>query len=435
MQHRRIMAAAAALMGLGMMLGTARPAAGQAAENEAAPQVIPGFDASAMDTTANPCENFYQFACGNYAKLHPIPSDLPWFNQFVALYEFNTAAMHQVVEQAQQGGAHRTANQQKIGDYYEACMDTDAINKAGLTPLEPELKRIDDLTSKAALPGLIAHLNRIGVDVFLSYGSQQDLKDADRMIAYIDQGGIGLPEKDYYLRSDAHSVEVQKQYVAHLARVLTLLGDPADQAQGEADAIMKFETELAKASQGVVERRDPHATYHVEDLTAFAATAPVIDAPKYIAAMGSPAVSSLNVASPDFFKGLNAAIENTDLATLNAYMRVHLADSFSQRLPETFEQESFSFYGHDLTGTPQEQARWKRCVNSVDSSMGDALGQLYVAKYFTPDQKQEALTMVHGIETAMAQDIQSLDWMSPDTKVKAIAKLHEVADKIGYPNK
>lgn len=435
MQHRRVMAAAAALMGLGMALGTARPATAQAAENEATPQVIPGFDARAMDTTANPCEDFYQFACGNYAKLHPIPSDLPWFNQFVGLYEFNTAALHQVVEQAERAGPHRTANEQKIGDYYAACMDTDGINKAGLSPLEPELKRIDQLRSRAELPELIAHLNRIGVDVFLGYGSQQDLKDADRMIAYIDQGGLGLPEKDYYLRTDAHSVELQKQYVAHLAKMLTLLGDPADQAQAEAKAIMQFETELAKASQGVVERRDPHATYHMEDLTAFAATAPVIDAPKYIAAMGSPAVSSLNVASPDFFKGLNAAIENTDLETLKAYMRVHLADSFSQRLPETFEQASFDFYGHDLTGTPQEEARWKRCVNSVDASMGDALGQLYVAKYFTPDQKQEALTMVHGIETAMAQDIQSLDWMSPETKVKAIAKLHEVTDKIGYPNK
>jgi putative endopeptidase len=432
MQRKRFMAAAAALTGLGMMLSAAAqtPTGG-----EAVPKAIPGFDARAMDTAANPCDDFYQFACGNYAKLHPIPSDLPWFNQFVALYEFNTAAEHQVVEQAEHAGAQRTANEQKIGDYYEACMDTTAINQAGLTPLEPVLQRIDELNSKAQLPELIAYLNRIGVDVFLSYGSQQDLKDADREIAYIDQGGIGLPEKDYYFRTDPHSVELRKQYVAHLARMLTLLGDPADKAPGEADAIMTFETELAKASQGIVERRDPHNTYHMEELTAFATTAPVLSAPQYIAAIGSPAVTSLNVASPDFFKGLNAAIEDTDLATLKAYMRVHLADSFSQRLPETFEQASFDFYGRDLTGTPQQQARWKRCVNSVDASIGDALGQLYVAKYFTLSQKQEALTMVHGIETAMAQDIESSDWMSPETKVKAIAKLHEVTDKIGYPDK
>ncbi len=436
MQHKRFKSAAAALMGLGMLLSAAAPAAAQApSASEAVPKIIPGFDASAMDTTANPCDDFYQFACGNYAKLHPIPSDLPWYNQFVALYEFNTAALHQIVEQAEHAEPHRTANEQKIGDYYEACMDTSAINQTGLAPLDPELKRIDGLKSKAELPELIAYLNRMGVDVFLSYGSQQDLKDADQEIAYIDQGGIGLPEKDYYLRTDPHSVEMRKQYVAHLDKMLTLLGDPADKAQAEADAIMKFETELAKASQGIVERRDPHKTYHMEELTAFAATAPILSAPKYIAAMGSPVVTSLNVASPDFFRGLNAAIGDTDLATLKAYMRVHLADSFSQRLPETFEQASFDFYGRDLTGTPQEQARWKRCVNSVDASMGDALGQLYVATYFTPSQKQEALTMVRGIETAMGQDIESLDWMSPATKAKAIAKLHQVTDKIGYPNK
>jgi endothelin-converting enzyme/putative endopeptidase len=432
MQHVRLKAAAAALMGLGMMLSAA---AQTPAAREAVPKPIPGFDASAMDTTANPCDNFYQFACGNYAKLHPIPSDLPWFNQFVALYEFNTAALHQLVEQAEQDGSHGSANEQKIGDYYEACMDTSAINQAGLTPLKPELDRIDGLQNKAELADLIAYLNRMGVNVFMNYSSQQDLKDADKEIAVIDQDGLGLPEKDYYFRTDAHSVELRKEYVAHVVKMLTLLGDPADKAQAQADAIMKFETELAKASQGIVERRDPKATYHMEELSAFAATAPVIDAPKYVEAMGSPAVTSLNVASPDFFKGLNAAIEDTDLATLKAYMRVRLVDAFSQRLPEAFEQASFDFYGHDLTGTAQEQARWKRCVNAVNGGMGDALGQLYVAKYFTPDQKQEALTMVHGIETAMGQDIESLDWMSPDTKVKAIAKLHEVADKIGYPNK
>jgi putative endopeptidase len=400
------------------------------------PSVIPGFDARAMDTSANPCNDFYQYACGNYAKLHPIPADQPSYDQFVSLYEFNLAALRGLVEQAEHAGPDRTPNQQKIGDYYAACMDVDAINKAGLAPLEPELHRIEALQSKQELPALAARLNRlIDFSLFVNFGSQQDYKDATRQIAAIDQGGLGLPEKDYYLRTDAKSVELRREYVTHLANVLKLLGDPADKAQSEAAHVMAFETELAKASQGVVERRDPHNIYHIEQVSAFAPTLSALDVPEYLRLIGSPSITSLNVVSPDFFKGLNAAIEQTDLATLKTYMRVHLADSLASRLPAAFYDERFNFYGRELQGTPQEEARWKRCVNSVDGSMGEALGQLYVQQYFTPDMKQATLQMVQGIEAAMNQDIDQVDWMSPETKVKAKQKLQLITNKIGYPNK
>jgi endothelin-converting enzyme/putative endopeptidase len=275
----------------------------------------------------------------------------------------------------------------------------------------------------------------MGVGVFFDYGSMQDFKDATREIAYIDQGGLGLPEKDYYLRADAKSVQTRQEYVGHLANVLKLLGDPAASAQTEAQKIMEFETALAKASQGVVERRDPDKIYHMMTVASFAATARAIDAPEYINQIGSPAVQSLNVIAPGFFPALDKAIEQTDLATIKDYLRAHLADSFSMRLPHAFDDEHFAFYGRDLRGTPQEQARWKRCVEATDGALGEALGKLYVEQYFTPDMKASTLQMVHDIEGAMGMDIDAIQWMSPETKVKAKEKLHMVADKIGYPNK
>ena len=426
-------------LGLGVVsmapMAVAQSADASQAKNIELPKVIPGFDPSAMDTSVNPCDNFYQFACGNYAKLHPIPSDMAEYDQFVSLYEFNTAALHRIIVKAEDAGPSRTENQTKIGDYYHACMDTSLINQLGLKPLKPMLNEIDDMTSKSQLTPLIAKLNALGVNVFLGYGAQQDFKNASNEIASIDQGGLGLPEKEYYFRTDARSVKIRQEYVAHLAKVLGLLGDSPAEAKTQADNIMQFETELAKASQGIVERRNPHATYHMEAVSEFASTVPFLNVPLFIQDVGSPAVERLNVVAPEFFKGLNTAIENTSLATLKAYMRVHLADSYSKNLPTPFDQASFNFYSRELTGTPQQQPRWRRCVNGVDGALGDALGQLYVAQYFTPSMKHEAMTMVHGIEAAMGRDIEQSDWMSPATKQKALAKLHMVADKIGYPDK
>jgi putative endopeptidase len=340
---------------------------------------VPGFDPASMDNGADPCSNFYQYACGNFAKQHPIPSDMPEFDEFVNLYEFNTAALHDIVQQAAAAQAAPGSNEQKIGDYYQSCLDTATIDKRGLAPIQPELNRIAALTSKDQLPALIAHLNRMSVGVFFDFGSQQDFKDATREIAYIDQSGLGLPEKDYYFRTDEKSVELRKQYLAHLANMLKLLGDAPDTAAAEAQKIMDLETALAKASQGNVERREPENVYHMTALEAFSAKAPALTAAQYIQMMGAPAVTELNVVSPDFFPALNATIASTDLDTLKAYMRVHVADSFASRLPHTFDEENFDFYGRKLTGTPEQQARWKRCVNATDGTLGEALGKLYVA--------------------------------------------------------
>ncbi len=424
----------AALVFLAASAGwSAAQATGNPAEEKFAP--LPGLDKTAMDTTADPCTNFYQYACGNFSKAHPIPSDMPAFDQFVNLYEFNTSALRALVEKAASKTEDRSANEQKIGDYFGTCMDTAAIEKKGLTPIQPELDKIAALTDKHELPALIAHFNREQAAMFMDFGSQQDFKDASREIAYADQGGLGLPEKDYYLRADAKSEETRKQYVQHLANVLKLLGEPADKAGADAQKVMAMETDLAKSSMGVVDRRDPLKIYHMTSVTRANFAVPALQVEHYIQWIGAPQVSELNVTSPDYFRELNKVIEQADLDTVKTYMRIRLIDSFSMGLPKVFDDENFDFYGRKLTGTPEQEARWKRCVNATDASLGEALGQLYVQQYFTPDMKAKTLQMVHDIEGAMEKDLDGLDWMSPETKVKAKEKLHAVADKIGYPDK
>jgi putative endopeptidase len=396
---------------------------------------IPGFDTTSLDTTVDPCNDFYKFACGKFAANHPIPADQPDVDEFYALYNVNTQSLNGILKKASAGGADRSPDEQKIGDYYKACMNTDAIEAKGLAPLQPLLDKIDGVTSKDQLPALAGELQRMGVNVFFGFNEQQDFKDATKQIASVQQGGLGLPEKDYYLRTGAKDETIRQQYVAHVTKMLTLAGSSPQQALKDAKAIMAFETGLAKVSLSVTDMRDPENTYHLQPIATFEATMPGVDFGTFLDAIHSPRVSELNNATPAFFPVLVKEVDATDLETLKAYMRYQVLTTSAGRLPKRFDDENFDFYGRTLYGVQQQAPRWKRCSNSVDGALGEALGKVYVEQYFAGDSKAKMVQMVNDVEAAMGRDIDQIDWMSPETKVKAKEKLHDVANKIGYPDK
>jgi putative endopeptidase len=398
--------------------------------------LISGFDKNLMDTTADPCVDFYRYACGNWSKLHPIPSDSPFSDQFYNLMEYNIQVLRQILEKAAAGGPERDTNTQKIGDYYASCMDKDAIYKKGLTSLKPELDRINALTSKDQLPELLAHFQLININAFLGFGSDQDFKDAKQMIAEVNQGGLGLPERDYYFRTGDKDKEIREQYIQHITKMLKLLGSSDQQATNDAAAIMKLETAMAKNSMDVTTQRDPHNVYHMTSTQDLQAMVPVFNWQRFYSATGSPEFARINVSEPEFFKGLNQIISDTDVATIKAYLRWQLVSSVAGTvLPKALDDENFDFGGRKLVGTPEQEPRWKRCVESTDGALGEALGKAYVEQQFPASSKEKTLQMIHDIESAMDSDIDSLDWMSAETKARAKEKLLLVANKVGYPDK
>jgi len=393
----------------------------------------PSFDLTSIDKSANPCDDFYKFACGHFAANHPIPADQGATNSFYSLANVETQELRGILEKAEANGSGRSPNEQKIGDYYHACMDEAGINQKGLAPIEPLLKRIDSMSTEQ-LPTIVGDMQRMGISVFFSYGEQQDFKDATKQIAEIDQGGLGMPEKDFYLRTGPKDIELRKDYVAFVTKILTLSGASPSEAATQADAIMALETSLAKASMGVTERRDPEKVYHLVPVATVADVFPEGVYSKFETAVHSPHVTELNDTNPAYLPAMIKIVSATDLPTLKAYLRFHLISALSGNLPKPYDEATFDFYSRDLRGVKVQQARWKRCSSAVNHSIGEALGQVYVKQYFAGDSKAKMLQMVGDIERAMGQDIDHLDWMSPETKVKAHVKLAGIANKIGYPD-
>ena len=405
--------------------------AGKASEE---PKQIPPFDPANLDRSADPCVDFYQFSCGGWKKNNPIPADQAAWGRFNELAEHNRAVLHEILENAAKA-AKRTPNEQKIGDYYASCMDEDAINKKGIAVLKPEFDRINALTGKADLPALLAHLHLAQIDVLFNFSSGPDFKNAKEVIGQADQGGLALPERDYYLKTDPKSVELQKAYVQHVTNMFKLLGDSPEKAAAEADAVMKIETALAKGSMEVVKRREPTNVYHKMTEKEWQSLAPSISLTKYLTDIGAPPLTSLNVAVPDFFKTLDTELKDVSLDDLKTYLRWHIVHSQARMLPAQFVDENFDFYGKTLTGQKEQRARWKRCASYTDGDLGEALGQAYVEKTFPPEAKARTLKMVKALEEALRQDITALPWMTEATKKQALIKLEAIENKIGYPSK
>jgi len=424
---------------LGLMAGgmgqAQTPPANQAAQEPVLPY-IPSLDLASMDKTADPCVNFYQYACGGWKKNNPIPPDQTSWSVYAKLYQDNLQFLRDILEQASASAGLRDAVTQQIGDFYAACMDEATVEKQGTAPVRGYLDAVGNLKSAKEIAPLVAQLQQVyGRSVLFEAGSTQDPDNSELMIAELDQGGLGLPDRDYYTKEDAKSKETRERYVQHVQKLFELMGENRDTAKKDADTVMRLETALAKASMTRVDRRDPYKMKHKMKLADLNELAPNFDWKAYYSTAQYPQFEILNVDTPDFFKEVNTLLAAEPIDNWKTYLRFHVVDSASPYLSSPFVDENFEFYRKYLRGAKEQQARWKRCVGYTDHGLGEALGQVYVAKVFSPELKQSTLDMVRRIEDAMALRIQQLDWMSPETKEQALRKLHTIRNKIGYPDK
>ena len=419
-----------------VVLGAAALTSGAQAETAAdalKKPLPPVFDPAAIDQSVEPCVDFYQYACGAWLKSTPIPPDQQIWWRTSELDEHTHAVLAAILEEAAAGHGPKTESRRKIGDYYASCLDEAAIDARGLKPFAPELERIAALKDKKGLAAETARLHLLGTKPLFWFSSAQDYTNATMMIAQADQDGFALPDRDYYLTDEFKGERAD--YRAHLVRIFALLGDGTKKAKVEADAVMRVETALAKAAMGLVEQREPKNVHHKMTLAELVKLTPSFDWTAYLVGVGAPAFASLDVSDPGFFKGLEASLKSVPLADWKAYLRWTLVHGLVSSAPKGFVEEDFAFFDKRLGGQAEIKARWKRCVDATDEQLGDALGEAYVEREFTPEAKQRVLAMTRQIEKAMQVNIKTLDWMSEKTKARALEKLASVVYKIGYPDK
>lgn len=400
----------------------------------APPRATPALERSNLDTTCAPCRDFYRFANGGWLRRTSIPAAYASWGSFDELQAANEVTLHTILESAR--GDHSAAagsDDARLGLYYGTCMDSLAAEAAGLKPIEPLMLAVDGMRSKAEIAPQVAWLHAHGVPALFGFRAAQDPKRSERVIAFASQGGLGLPDRDFYTREDSTARALRVRYVAHVARSFELLGRPTASAGTEAEQVMALETALARASMTNVMRRDPHATFHKMPLDSLRALCPGLDWDAYLSP-SAPPFDSLNVTQPGFFHALDSLVANVPLPVWQAYLRWKVADDAAPTLTRAFAEEDFSFQ-RLLTGAEALQPRWKRCLRWTDEDLGELLGRVYVRQHFTPEARERALRMVTRLETALGERIRALDWMGPETRARATEKLQSFANKIGYPDR
>jgi putative endopeptidase len=389
------------------------------------------IDIGAIDTSVSPCENFYRFACGTWIARNPVPPDRARWSRFDSLSDRNQEKLRGILEAAAE---HPVGDRRKIGDFYASCMDGAGIEAKGIEPLRPELDRIAALDDKAGLPALLAHHHDIGVASFFTFGSSQDYHDATSVIARTDQGGIALGDRDYYLRDDARSAGLRDNYRRHLAAIFRLIGDDEAAAEKNAGDVLAIETALAKVSLDRVRRREPKNLDHPFGRAQLAALTTHFGWDRFLTGVGTPGVERINVGWPDFFAGFDEVVAAQELPALKNYLRFHLVNRIAAVLPKAFVEQNFSFFGRVLAGTRELRPRWRRCSDYTGIALGEDLGRAYVEENFPPATKAQTVAMIGEIEAAFEENLKTLDWMSEETRKKALTKLDGMVNKVGYPD-
>jgi endothelin-converting enzyme/putative endopeptidase len=389
-----------------------------------------------MDRSVDPCVDFYKYSCGKWSQKNPIPADRTAWSVYAKAYEDNLALLRSILEQAATA-SQRDAVTQKVGDFYTACMDEATANKRGMSAIKPELDAINSIHSLTDLAAVVAHLQIVtsGSSILFDAGSEQDPDDTEKQIASLGQGGIGLPDRDYYTQGDPKSKEIRQHYLQHVQKIFEMLGDSPVTAKQNAAIVMQIETRLAKASWRAVELRNPYNLKHKMNLQALHKLAPNFDWQLFFKKAEAPKFETVDISTPRFFQELSRMLKSEPLGNWKNYLRFHIANSYGSYLSENFVQETFGFYSQYLRGAKEIRPRWKRCVQYADADLGEALGQEYVRRVFPSELKQSTLEMVQRIEHQMELRIDQLDWMGPQTKEQALIKLHSISNKIGYPDK
>ena len=399
--------------------------------SDAAPPVLNPAD---RDTTCKPCDDFNTYANGGWLKSNPVPPEYSRWGTFSQLTDRNREALRKILERLALEKTASGSEEQKLGDFYSTCMDEASIEIAGAKPLAPELSRIESIGNLADLESEVAHLQLRGVNALFAFGSQQDRKNSTEVIAGAFQGGLGLPDRDYYTKTDEKSKTLRDQYTEHVRKMFGLLGDPPEKAAARAKSVLAIETQLAQASMTRVERRDPDATYHRLSSDELKSLTPRFSWPAYFRDLDAPSIGAVNVGQPKFFQNLDAQLASVPLDDWKTYLRWHLVHAAAPGLSSDFVREDFDFFSTALQGTKEIQPRWKRCVQATDAQLGFALGHLYVREYFPPEAKQRADRMVKDLIAALREDLAALPWMGAETKKAALAKLDAFTPKIGYPD-